>query len=86
MEEVLKCVTSWQGVHRYCTELSQSMNLSNTEQYEITGVNVLAGEVHMTTSRLKHTDNNNSLCMNTTALGMEFECLDDKMDCNTPQM
>ena len=31
---------SWHGVYRYCVNLAQSMNLSDNEQFEITGVNL----------------------------------------------
>ncbi len=31
---------SWQEVYRYCTKLAQSMNLSDSEQYELTGLSL----------------------------------------------
>ena len=34
----MKCAPTWQDVNRYCTQLGQSMNLCNNEQFEITGV------------------------------------------------
>ena len=43
---IVMCARTWQGVYRYCTKLAQSMNLSNTEQYEVTGMSLCVdGEV-----------------------------------------
>ena len=62
---LLKCVASWQGVHRYCTELGHSMNVSNTEQFEITGVTVLVSD-HTSIHRHEHICSTNSACVNST--------------------
>ena len=40
----MKSARTWQDVHRYCNELSRSMNLSNNEQFEITGVTLCPDE------------------------------------------
>ena len=39
-KSLMKCAVSWQDVYRYCTQLGHSMNLSNNEQFEITGVTI----------------------------------------------
>ena len=41
---LLKGVDTWQDVHRYCTDLANSMGLCDNEQFEVTGVSVWLDE------------------------------------------
>ena len=57
----MKGVDTWQDVHRYCTDLANSMGLCDNEQFEVTGVSVWLDE------EMRHGIDGN-ICENENAL------------------